>query len=78
MPFRESHEVIGRMVAHCIGAGCAIEDLDLATLRGFSPLIGEDVYEAIAIETCVRGRQVPGGPAREAVEAAILSARARL
>ena len=78
MPFRESHEVIGRMVAHCIGAGCAIEDLDLVQLRGFSPLIDEDVYEAISIETCVSGRQVPGGPAREAVEASIASARARL
>ena len=78
MPFRESHEVIGRMVAHCIGAGCAIEDLDLAALRGFSSLIEDDVYDAISIETCVSGRQVPGGPAGVAVEAAILSARTRL
>ena len=78
MPFRESHEVIGRMVAHCIGAACAIEDLPIGTLKTFSPLIGEDVYEAISLETCVNGRSLPGGPARGTVEAAIATARGML
>ncbi len=78
MPFRESHEVIGHMVAHCIGAGCAIEELSLDELKTFSPLIEEDVYGAISLETCVEGRLLPGGPARGAVEAAIRSAQAKL
>ena len=78
MPFRESHEVIGKMVAHCIGAGCAIEELSLETLRGFSLLIAEDVYEAISLDACVRERRIPGGPAPESVNAAILQARERL
>ena len=78
MPFRESHEVIGKMVAHCIGAGCAIEELSLETLRGFSLLIAEDVYEAISLDTCVRERRIPGGPAPESVKTAIMQARERL
>ena len=78
MPFRESHAVIGNMVAHCIGIGAAIEELPLDVLQTFSALIGSDVYEAISLEACVSGRNVPGGPARDAVLAAIESARTRL
>lgn len=78
MPFRESHEVIGKMVAHCIGAACAIEDLSLETLRGFSSLIEPDVYEAISLETCVGERRLVGGPAPETVATAIRNARALL
>jgi argininosuccinate lyase len=78
MPFRESHEVIGRMVAHCIGAGCAIEDLTLDTLKTFSALIEQDVYGAISLETCVGERKVVGGPSPDMVAAAIAGARKRL
>ena len=78
MPFRDSHAVIGRMVAHCIGLGAAIGELPLDVLKSFSSLIEEDVYEAISMETCVSGRNVPGGPARGAVLAAIESARIKM
>ena len=67
MPFRTAHEIIGRMVLCCIGRGCAIEDLSLDELRGFSAEFHEDVFGAISLEACVAGRKLPGGPAREAV-----------
>jgi argininosuccinate lyase len=78
MPFRDSHAIIGRMVSHCIGIGAALGDLPLDVLKSFSALIENDVYDAISMETCVGGRNVPGGPARGAVLASIGSARARL
>jgi len=79
MPFREAHEVIGKLVAHCIREGKAIEDISLAVLQGdFSPLFGEDVYTAISLETCVRDRRLPGGPAPEAVSRAIAEMRVTL
>ena len=31
-------------------------------------LFDEDVYQALALKTCVNGRKVYGGPARESVE----------
>ena len=36
-------------------------------MKEFSPLINEDIYEAISIKTCVNERDVIGGPAREQV-----------
>ena len=43
-------------------------------LKEFSPLIENDYYDAISLETCVNERRVYGGPAPEAVETAIKNA----
>ena len=32
-PFREAHAVVGRLVAHCLDKGVALDDLDLEELR---------------------------------------------
>lgn len=68
LPFREAHEVLGRLVLHCIKENKALLDLTLAELKEFSPLFEQDVYDAISLETCVRQRNVPGGPAPAMVE----------
>ena len=68
LPFREAHEVLGRLVLHCIKENKALLDLPLAELKEFSPLFEQDVYDAISLETCVRQRNVPGGPAPAMVE----------
>jgi len=71
MPFREAHEVSGRMVLYCIHENKAILDLTDEELASFSGLIGADFREAVSLITCVEKRNIPGGPAPEAVEAAI-------
>ena len=78
LPFREAHEVVGKLVLHCIKENKALLDLTLAELKEFSPLFDEDVYEAISILTCVKERNIPGGPAPEAVKAAIANAEEHL
>ena len=75
LPFREAHEVLGRLVLHCIKENKALLDLPLAELKEFSPLFEQDVYDAISLETCVRQRNVPGGPAPAMVENTILDNR---
>ena len=74
----ESGKYRGRVQIGVDKDGKAINDLSLAELQEFSPLFAEDVYEAISILACVRGRNLPGGPAPEAVGAAIAQAEARL
>lgn len=71
MPFREAHSVIGHLVLHCEKEGKALLDLTLGELQGFSPLFHEDAFEAISISACVNLRNIPGGPAPEAVTNAI-------
>ena len=78
MPFREAHSVVGQTVYYCVEKGCAIDDLEMNVFKSFSNLIEDDVYEAISMETCVNDRKVPGGPAKEAVQAAILKAEMEL
>ncbi len=75
MPFRESHAVIGRMVAYCLSQEKSIEALSLAEMKSFSEGIDDDVYAAISLETCVEDRSIPGGPAKDTVLASIAFAK---
>ncbi|MDF2627389.1 MAG: argininosuccinate lyase [Symbiobacteriaceae bacterium] len=74
LPFREAHEVVGKLVLHCIQAGKFLAGCDLAELQRFSSLIGEDVYHAIAPETCVELRTSQGGTGPAEVEAQLTMA----
>ena len=42
--------------------------MTLKDFRAISSLFDEDVYQALALHTCVNERKVYGGPARESVE----------
>ncbi|NLO40320.1 MAG: argininosuccinate lyase [Ruminiclostridium sp.] len=78
VPFRDSHGIIGKMVAYCIKNNKNIDELSLQELKEFSGRFEEDVYAAIALETCVNGRRLPGGPAADSVKASIQRAREQL
>ena len=71
VPFRTAHEVIGKLVFACLKEGKALSDLSLAELQDVSPVFEADVYGAISLSACVEGRNLPGGPAPEAVLAHI-------
>jgi argininosuccinate lyase len=75
IPFRSAHEIIGKMVLYCIENNKAIDDLSLQEFKGFSQNIEEDVYEEISLRSCVSGRNIPGGPAKESVTASIENGR---
>ena len=71
MPFRDAHSVIGRLVLFCIDKGCAIDDLSIEELKGFSELFDKDIYEAISLETCVNKRLTIGGPSPDKMKEVI-------
>ena len=50
MPFRQAHEVAGKVVQHCLGVGKRIEELSLAELRRFSNKIEKDIYRYLSAE----------------------------
>src|SRR5215831_3491100 len=78
LPFREAHEIVGRVVREAIARGQELVDLALDELRRFSPLIDTDVFAALTVESSLRARLVTGGTAPEAVEQALAQARARI
>ena len=71
MPFRDAHGVIGRLVLYCIAHNTNLDDLSIEEYQSISPIFDETVYDAIGVKKCVDARNVPGGPAREAMEALI-------
>ena len=67
IPFRDCHEIIGRIVLHCVQAGKAIEELTLAELKEFSPAFEEDIYEKIDIRACIAAKKSQGSTSPESV-----------
>ncbi|HEX3178566.1 MAG TPA: argininosuccinate lyase [Methylomirabilota bacterium] len=78
LPFRQAHEVVGRVVRHALETGRSLEELPLETLRRFSPLIEADVSQALTVDASLRARSVTGGTAPAAVQRALAQARALL
>jgi argininosuccinate lyase len=76
LPFREAHEVVGRVVLHASRSGARLEGLPLEELRRFSPLIEADVKDVLGVEASLRARAVTGGTAPAAVARALATARA--
>jgi len=75
MPFREAHEVVGKIVMRAIERGGEIQQLSLAELQSFSPSFSEDVYEALSLSQTLRAKSQIGGTAPERVDEALTLAR---
>lgn len=76
LPFRDAYKITGSLVAFCIDNGKVLETMTLEEYQQAHPLFEEDVFEAISLDTCVRGRNVLGGPAPEQVKKQIETAKA--
>jgi argininosuccinate lyase len=67
MPFRDAHNVTGKIVKYCIEHKKSLTDLALGELKLFSKLIDNDLLSAITVERSVTGKKSAGGTAREIV-----------
>ena len=76
--FRDAHEVVGKLVAHCLNEKKALLDLTLDELKTFHPAFGADVFDDISMLACVEKRQVVGAPAPNMVMLAIEEAQKQL
>jgi len=75
MPFRDSHEVVGKAVAYGIAQSKDLSELSLDQLRTFSESIDEDVFSVLTLEGSVAARNHVGGTAPRQVVAAIKRSR---
>ncbi|MEL7563383.1 MAG: argininosuccinate lyase [Dehalobacterium sp.] len=78
VPFRQAHEIVGKMVLYCEENSKSLEELTLEELKGFSGVFEKDIYEKISPEKCVEARNVPGGPSPRAVKDAVQVGRTYL
>jgi argininosuccinate lyase len=78
LPFRQAHEVVGRVVRSCLERGIAIEDLTLVDLKQMSPLFEASVLDEVQPLNVMRARRSEGGASPSAVRAQIEAARGLL
>jgi len=74
MPFREAHNVVGRLVYYCESNRKELRQLKLEEYKQHSELFDEDVLQ-INVWSSLRARDVPGGTAPRRVSQAIRRAR---
>lgn len=67
LPFRDAYKAVGTLVARCIELDTTLEQLSMDEYKQICPIFDNDVYDAIDLDTCVNGRKVTGGPAKESV-----------
>ena len=63
IPFREAHNIVGRMVQRCEEKGCQLEDLDDDDLTAIDQRINKEMLGDISIRACVDARDSFGGTA---------------
>ncbi|MFF2448541.1 argininosuccinate lyase [Neobacillus sp. NPDC058068] len=78
LPFREAHEVIGKIVLYAIQSNKFLLDLTFEEYQEFSPLFEEDIYTVLAPEHVVAVRNSFGGTAPEQVTKQIALAERKL
>jgi argininosuccinate lyase len=64
VPFRQAHQIVGRLVAQCEQAGGELRDLKLEVFQEACDRIGEDVYQCLGADQVVAryASEGSGGP----------------
>jgi argininosuccinate lyase len=75
MPFRDAHEVVGKIVRKAIEEGKEIEGLSLDELRSHSALIEENVFAALSLESTLNAKCAIGGTSPVRVRESLIQAR---
>lgn len=75
LPFRDAHEVIGKLVLYCISNKKILSNLTLDEYKSFNTLFEIDVFNVIDPRTVVEARNVLGGTSSEQVRQAISNAK---
>ena len=75
VPFRDAHEIVGRIVLACERSGRSLQELSLEELRASAPEFGDDALEAVDLDTVVARRATEGGTGHDAVRAQLVQAR---
>ena len=76
IPFRDCHEIIGKMVLYAITNGKALDELTMEEFHSFSPAFGEDIYEKIAVKACIEAKQSEGSTSPDSVAKQLADIRA--
>ena len=78
LPFRDAHDVVGKIVQYAIQQNKPLSDLSLEELKQVSDVINDDVFAVLTLEGSVAARNHVGGTAPEQVKQAIKNLQTRI
>ena len=78
IPFREAHEIAGRLVRYAEEEGRTLSELSLGEYKEFCGAIDEDVFKVLGVEASVKNKRSPGSTAPKEVERQLDRAKAYL
>ena len=78
LPFRDAHEAVALAVRFAVERSIGLEDIALADLRTFSPLIGDDAPQVLKLQGSVAARDHLGGTAPNQVRTQVARWQAAL
>ena len=78
LPFRDAHEVSGKIVSYAEDKGIELEDLEFKEIKKFSKLIEVDIFEYISVQGSIESRKSYGGTATDNVSKMITQAKRTL
>ncbi|HQZ29274.1 MAG: argininosuccinate lyase [Verrucomicrobiales bacterium] len=78
VPFRDAHEVIGKLTAFSLTEKRGFPDLSLEEYRQFSPVFEPDLFKVLDLKTALKARKAIGAPSPANVGAQITRWQKRL
>jgi argininosuccinate lyase len=78
VPFRQAHDLIGKVLREAERQGKPWTQLSLEDVRKISPLFEKDLLDGPSVESAIATKAVPGGTATEPVCAAIAELQNRI
>lgn len=78
VPFREAHEIVGKLVLACIQRGIFLQDVPLEEYQQIAPVIESDIYEKLSSYNAVKNRRSYGGTGFDQVNKQIKAAKIQL
>jgi len=77
VPFRDAHQITGKIVRLAEKKKCALDGLSVAEMRKIDPRISKDVFSVLKPDNAVKSRTSLGGTAPALVRQAVKDARKR-
>ena len=78
VPFREAHEIAGKVFQAAEKEGKSIREMPVERLKEFSPVFDRNLATALTLESALARRSLPGGTAPGAVRSALQEFKTRL
>ena len=75
MPFREAHEVVGKLVMYALDQKKELHELTLEELKKFSTNVSADVFQSLRLDQTLQAKSTLGGTAPDRVAEALAEAR---